>query len=120
MANRRLRDTELKELFGPFLNEVRSRLRELSRGDEQLHWALRRKLAKELTYDERGKPMQRRQLKAFKRGEQHGRCAVCGCELPKANAVLDRLEAMVGYTPENTRLICRECDFKLQSSRGFA
>jgi ribosomal protein L44E len=120
MPNRKLSETELHDLFRPLLDQTRVRLRELSGDDEKLHCALRRKLAKELSYDERGKPGERKQLKAYKRGEQRGKCAECGHELPKTNAVLDRIEAMAGYTPENTRLICRECDFKIQSSRGFA
>jgi UTP:GlnB (protein PII) uridylyltransferase len=66
MANRRLTEPEL-ELFRPFLEEVRAQLHSLSGDDDQLFWALRRKLAKELSYDERGKPIHRRKLKAFKR-----------------------------------------------------
>jgi len=33
--------------------------------------------------------------------------------------VLDRLEAMPGYTLENTRLLCPECDKKVQTERRF-
>ena len=119
MPNRRLSTEELTS-FGPLLEEVRMRLKTMSQGDEQLHWALRRKLAKELGYDERGKPMQRRALKAFKRGQQNGRCAVCSTDLPEKGSVLDRFEAMKGYTAENTRLICSPCDTKIQTERGFA
>jgi ribosomal protein L44E len=119
LTNRRLTEPEL-ESFRPLLEEVRKKLRELSGGDEQLFWAFRRKLAKELSYDERGKPMLRRQLKAFKRGEQSGKCAVCNNDLPERNTVLDRFEAMNGYTAENTRLICKSCDDKIQAERGFA
>lgn len=119
MPNRRLTELEL-ERFRPFLEEVRSKLRALSGGDDQLFWAFRRKLAKELSYDERGKPMYRRQLKALKRGEQGGKCALCAKLLPERNAVLDRREAMGGYTAENTHLICKECDDKVQTERGFA
>jgi hypothetical protein len=61
--NRNLSPDELRDVFAPLLTEVRSRLVELARGDAAFHWALRRKLAKELTYDERSKPMQRRALK---------------------------------------------------------
>ena len=68
MPNRRLTEAEL-EMFRPFLEEVRAQLRTLSGSDNQLFWALRRKLAKELSYDKRGTPTHRRQLKAFKRGE---------------------------------------------------
>lgn len=119
MPNRRLTETEL-ELVRPFLEEVRAKLRVLSGNDDQLFWALRRKLAKELSYDERGKPMYRRQLKAFKRREQGGRCAICKGLLPERNAVLDRFEAMSGYTEQNTRLICKKCDERVQTERGFA
>ncbi len=108
------------ELFRPFVAEVRERLRALSGGDEDLLWALRRKVAKELVYDERSKPMQRRALKAKKRREQKNKCAVCSVELPQRGAVLDRLEAMGGYTFENTRLLCRDCDDKIQTERRFA
>ncbi|HEY3155364.1 MAG TPA: hypothetical protein VGK76_01890 [Candidatus Eisenbacteria bacterium] len=120
MANRRLSATEVAEIFRPILEEVRAKLRGTSRGDEALHWALRRKLTKELMYDERGKPLHRVKLKALKRGEQGGKCALCHCELPERNAVLDRLEAMKGYTADNTRLLCPDCDHKAQVERGFA
>ena len=120
MPNRQLTSDELNKLFRPLLQDVRERLLSLSAGDEALLWALRRKLAKELVYDERGKPMQRRQLKEFKRGEQQNKCALSSTDLPEKNVVLDRITAMAGYTKENTRLLCRECDYKQQESRGFA
>ena len=120
MPNRQLNATELEKLFSPLLAGTRERLNELSGGDPELLWALRRKLAKELSYDERGKPMHRRALKAYKRGEQGNRCARCACELPDKYVVLDRLAAMGGYTKENTRLLCRECDSTVQEERGFA
>lgn len=120
MPNRQLSTVELATLFSPLLAAVRDRLKELSAGDEALLWALRRKLAKELSYDERGKPMHRKALKAFKRGEQGNRCALCACELPEKYVILDRLTAMGGYTKDNTRLLCRECDSRLQAERKFA
>lgn len=118
--NRNLSPDELRDVFAPLLTEVRSRLIELGRGDAAFHWALRRKLAKELTYDERSKPMQRRALKARKRKAQDGLCKECRSPLPERGAVLDRYEAMKGYTDENTRLICSNCDTKIQVSRGYA
>lgn len=120
MSNRQLTSEELVELFQPLIADVREKLTRVSGGDAELLWALRRKLAKELTYDERGKPMNRRALKALKRGEQGGRCALCGGPLPEKYAVLDRLEAMAGYTPENTRLLCPSCDASEQERKGFA
>jgi len=100
--------------------DVRARLVELSAGDPNLLFALRRKLAKELSYDERGTPAERAKLKAFKRGEQDNKCARCGSELPEENVDLDRIEAMKGYTRENTRLLCKECHYTQQKERGFA
>ena len=58
--------------------------------------------------------MHRRRIKALKRAEQGGLCAICRKPLPERDCILDRLEAMRGYTVENTRLLCRECDFKVQ------
>jgi len=120
MANRRLTEDELQRLATPLLSELRSKLHELSGGDQSLLWALRRKVAKELSYDERGKPMLRKLLKATKRGEQRNRCAVCGEQLPAKNAILDRIEAMKGYTRENTRLICPQCDTRVQEERKYS
>lgn len=120
MPNRQLGPQELTELFNPLLVEVKSRLEQLSGGDADLLWALRRKLAKELSYLERGKPMLRRVLKGAKRAEQDNNCAMCGGELPAQGVVLDRLEAMRGYTAANTRLLCRDCDWLVQKERGFA
>jgi ribosomal protein L44E len=119
LPNRQLSQEELEKLFAPLVAEVRKRLAELSDGDEDLLWALRRKLSKELTYDERGKPMQRRKLKELKRAEQDNKCARCRTSLPAKYVVLDRTEAMRGYTPDNTRLLCQECDVKVQVERGY-
>jgi hypothetical protein len=33
--------------------------------------------------------------------------------------VLDRHEAMRGYTAENTRLLCVDCDSEVQRGRGY-
>ncbi len=91
MANRQLTKEELGQLFSPLLEEVRSKLVALSAEDDELLWALRRKLFKELTYDERGKPTQRKKLKAEKRAEQDNKCAVCEASLPAKYTVLDRI-----------------------------
>lgn len=102
------------------LTQIRSKLEALSKGDKDLLFAYRRKVYKELTYDERSKPMARRKLKAQKRKEQRGLCAVCGTELPEKYAVLDRLNAADGYTSGNTRLIHQECDVAHQESKRYA
>ena len=119
MANRMLTEEERQKLFLPLIADVRNRLEVLSGGDADLMWALRRKLYKTLTYDERDNPTNRRILKQVKRAVQKNKCANCGNELPKKNAVLDRFEAMKGYTEENTRLICPECNVNIQEERGY-
>ena len=119
MPNRQLAKDELL-LANEILAELRVRIRSLAAGDEALAWALRRKISKELTYDERGKPMQRRILKLKLRVRQANRCAICGTNLPERGAVLDRIEAMAGYTEANTRLVCAACDASVQEDRGYA
>jgi hypothetical protein len=63
--------------------------------------------------------MHRRALKILKRSQQEGRCAICHQPLPEKDAILDRLEAMSGYTEKNTRLLCRPCDYEVQAERRF-
>lgn len=119
VANRQLTPGELERLAKPLLTEVRTRLHDLCGAAADLLWALRRKLYKELIYDERGKPMLRVALKKAKRIEQADQCALCSEASPERGAVLDRLEAMGGYTPENTRLLCPKCDTAVQVQRGY-
>ncbi len=118
MPNRNLSPTEL-DSANELLNLIRSRLKALSGDDSELLFAYRRKIAKELGYDERSKPMIRRKLKTLKRKDQNGRCALCPEPLPAKYAVLDRVRACDGYTAENTRLICETCDRKVQLERGY-
>lgn len=119
MANRNLTPTELEQA-NALLAEIRTKLKGLSQGDPELLFAFRRKVFKELTYDERSKPMVRRKLKDQKWKEQRGICVICGKELPEKYSVLDRLIASGGYTKENTRLIHGECDVAHQASKGYA
>jgi len=119
MPNRQLTKTEIRDLFQPLFGLVAARLEELSRGDPDLLWALRRKLANGLAHEERGTPMHRRRIKILKTAEQHGRCVICDKPLPDRDTILDRLEAMRGYTLENTRVLCRKCDFAIQAERKF-
>jgi hypothetical protein len=119
MANRMLTPDELRQA-NELLEVIRGRLRELSGGDAELLFAYRRKIYKELTYDERSKPMERRRLKELKRREQNGLCPLCSQALPATYCVLDRFSASAGYTRDNTRLICQACDVKTQSSRRYS
>lgn len=119
MANRNLTPEE-RESANDLLTMVRAQLHGLAGGDLDLLFAYRRKLFKELTYDERGKPAHRNKLKARKFGEQHGICPECGKILPEKYSELDRKNAADGYTSENTELIHGECHRKRQAARGYA
>ena len=118
MPNRRLTVAELAKAK-ILLDSVRVQLEALSGSDPDLLFAFRRKVYKELTYDERDKPTARRKLKASKRRQQQGICPLCQAPLPKTYCVLDRLQASAGYTAANTQLICHECDIKAQSAKGY-
>lgn len=118
MPNRNLTPDEL-ELARELLKSIRERIEALAGGDADLRFAYRRKIAKELTYDERSGPMARRKLKAQKRKDQLGLCARCHESLPEKYAVLDRLVAAKGYSAENTRLICEKCDREVQTERRY-
>lgn len=74
MPNRNLNLDELKRA-DELLADIRERLIGLACGDPLLLFAYRRKIAKELGYDERGKPGARKQLKALKWARQKGKCA---------------------------------------------
>jgi DNA repair exonuclease SbcCD ATPase subunit len=119
MPNRQLTREEL-QMANDLLAEIRARLDTLAGGDANLLFAYRRKVSKELGYDERSKPMLRRKLKAQKRQQQGGTCPICSKPLPEKYVVLDRLNAAAGYTVENTRLIHEECDRIVQRERGYA
>ena len=118
MANPRLTPEQL-DLARTLLEDVRTRLKHLSGGDDELLFAYRRKVYKELAYDERSKPMARRRLKQLKMVEQKGLCLLCNELLPERGAVLDRTRAVDGYTPENTRLIHAACDVAHQAAKGY-
>ncbi len=119
MANRNLTQDELA-IANELLTRIREDLARLSGGDEGLLWVLRRKVYKELTYDERGKPIHRKRLKEKKREQQNGLCVICQGPLPEKYVVLDRIHAMAGYTLENTQLIHPRCDEELQGSRAYS
>src|SRR3954453_8960905 len=100
MPNRNLTTDELQQA-NVVLAEVRTLLKNLAGADHDLLFAFRRKVYKELIYDERGKPMARRKLKLLKYDEQHGKCAICSEAMPVRYSELDRCSASAGYTPEN-------------------
>ena len=118
MPNRNLNADELKRA-NELLAEIRARLITLANGDPLLLFAYRRKIAKELGYDERGKPGYRGKLKALKWGQQNGKCEHCGDELPLKYSELDRKNAADGYTAENTELVHGKCHRARQEARGY-
>ena len=119
MPNRILTPDE-RSKANELLDEIRQRIAVLSVGDRELIFAYRRKVFKELTYDERSGPSIRKKLKLLKYKEQNGLCTLCSKPLPEKYAVLDRLIAVNGYIQTNTRLIHPECDINTQISRGYA
>lgn len=120
MPNPILSTEQRVTLFQPLFVSVLEHLNALSGGDPNLLFALRRKLAKELQYQERGRPQHRGRLKATKRREQHGLCYICSQQLPEKDTILDRSHAPGGYTAANTRLICRACDYAAQLAKNFS
>ena len=118
MSNRNLNAEELK-LANDLLTEIRDQLKALAGDDKLLLFAYRRKIAKELQYDERGKPGQRSKLKALKWGLQDRKCAHCGKEMPLKYSELDRKNAADGYTEENTELVHAKCHQDRQAAKGY-
>jgi hypothetical protein len=118
LPNRNLDVEELKSA-NELLERLRDDLARLSVGDDLLLFAYRRKIAKELTYDERGKPGHRKKLKLLKWDLQGRRCAHCGGEMPLAYSELDRRNAADGYTEENTELVHAKCHQDRQAAKGY-
>jgi hypothetical protein len=118
MPNRNLNSDELKRA-NELLTDIRKRLINLAAGDPNLLFAYRRKVAKELGYDERGKPGTRSKLKALKWGQQDGKCAHCGNKLPLKYSELDRKNASDGYTEENTELVHAKCHEVRQEAKRY-
>lgn len=119
MPNRNLNADELKRA-NELLAEIRVRLNSLSRGGPLLLFAYRRKVIKELGYDERSKPLVRAKLKAKKWTQQNGKCGHCGDELPLKYSELDRKNAADGYTSENTELVHAKCHQERQAVKRYA
>jgi hypothetical protein len=119
MPNRNLTPDELKEA-NVLLAEIRERLVALAGDDRALLFAYRRKVTKELGYDERSKPGVRSKLKALKWGLQGRLCAECGEEMPLKYSELDRKNAADGYTEENTELVHAKCHQTRQAAKKYA
>lgn len=101
------------------LDGTRKRIKSAAGGDRNLEFKLRRYVYIRLMHDERGNPAHRKALKKKKREEQSNLCALCKEVLSERGSVLDRFQAIDGYTMENTRLICHSCDRAIQADRRF-
>ncbi len=118
MPNRNLTADELLKAK-KLLASIRRRLDTLADGDGSLRFAYNRRIAKELMYDERGKPMVRKAAKRRKWEEQDRKCAECGKDLALAYSVADRREAEGGYASGNFRLLHADCDYAAQAKKGY-
>jgi uncharacterized protein with PIN domain len=109
-----------REAILPVLERLRADIRSLAGEDESALFQMRRYIAKRLEFDERGNPQMRKKLKDTKWKKQRGLCAQCNGELPIRGAELDRTLAPLGYTEENTRLVCHACHRSSQEAKNFA
>ncbi len=110
---------EQADAANSLLMEIQERLERMSGGNVELLFSLRRRIFIRLSYAERGPPAQRKKLKELKWKEQRGKCAIGGEDLPIRGAELDRKDAVLGYTPENTQLVCHQHHREQQEKRGF-
>ena len=117
-TNKRLTEDE-REAAKEILAKVRAEIERASGGKKDLAWAIRRYIYIRLQHDERGTPIRRKMLKLKKAAAQKGKCARCGDDLPERGANLHRLDAMEGYTDDNTELVCPKCHREQQAERGF-
>ncbi len=118
MPNRNLTNEELLSA-NDLLSTIRARLETLAGGDKNPLFAYRRKIVKELGYDERSKPGVRGKLKALKWGLQNRLCAHCQKEMPLKYSELDRKNAADGYTEENTELVHAQCHHERQAAKRY-
>jgi len=118
VPNRKLTPVEIEQAV-KLLHSIRKRLDQISAGDPELLFALRRRLVVKLTHDERGTAAQRNKIKRLKRAEQNDLCPICSKKLPLKYAELDRFSASAGYTMENTRLVHHDCHIKDQKQKAY-
>jgi hypothetical protein len=85
-----------------------------------LLFAYRRKIVKELGYDERSKPVVRAKLKSLKWELQNHTCAHCHENMAMAYSELDRKNAADGYCVENTELIHAKCRQARQATKHYS
>jgi len=118
-SHRKLTDSE-RQSAKELLDEIRSKLDVLANSDKDLLFALRRKIFKELSYDERDKPSARKAIKKKKWIEQERKCADCGEPMQFKYSHADRIHAPAGYNMDNIRLVHSECHHKSQSEKDYS
>lgn len=101
------------------LNDIRQRIKDLSGHDPEIEFAYRRRIYKQLEYDERSKTQKRKALQKKKWKRQDMLCGICNKPLPLEDSELDRLKAIDGYTEENVLLVHQDCHRKDQKERNF-
>jgi 5-methylcytosine-specific restriction endonuclease McrA len=116
---RRLTPAERTDKADPIIAKVREMIRDAATGDAELEFAIRRRVWNKIGQDERSLKV-RIALKKLKRTKQDGKCTLCGGPLPAKGSVLDRLKTMDLYTEANTRLLCPDCDRRVQEERRYA
>ena len=114
----RLSESELEQAW-KLIEEVKDKLQALAQGDPRRLFAFRRKVYKELVYEERSTPMKRRALRARLHTAQGGVCFVCKKTHEAGFMVLDRVDPVLGYVDTNVELVCSDCDRQRQTERGF-
>lgn len=119
MANPTLNEKQRKKYFDPLFRLIKKRIKNLAVHNPDVAWALQRKLWKEISYLERGKPCARKKLKWQKWKSQGRKCSFCRKGLLLPNSILDRFKATKGYTSKNARVIHSKCDRALQKKRKF-
>lgn len=113
-------DSDELLLANKLLKLTRQRIDRLAGGDPARRFAFRRKVWKELMYDERSKPMVRRRLKKLMWEKQKHLCAICKKRMPLAYSELDRKRAADGYVEANVRLVHAKCHHGDQARKRYA
>jgi hypothetical protein len=106
-------------LFDDLLQKIKTMIEEAAHNDPILLFSLRRRIYKRLEYWERKTPAERKKLKKLKWEEQNGCCAICRNSLELHGAELDRLDSILGYTCENTRLVHHNCHRQDQANKRY-
>jgi len=125
MNNGRMSQPEI-EHARDILANVRQQISKAANGNQRLEFAVNRYVYKNLMYSERGTPAHRTKLKLAKLEDQQGKCTYSACPFPdrplrkEDEPELDRIDAVLGYTSQNTVLVHHECHRLSQKSKGFS